>query len=274
MKNVKKFFSLLAAAALLVMLPGSNALTASAAEPTTYYIREIDSEWRFQPNATWDDTAAHRELYYMEQDIKDGDIIIIDGSVDNSPINVPVRLSNLTVINSDPLVLTAKGIDNCYILDQNVAAINGDVTNAYVYGISKCNFNSNVTNLEVIGNGSDLNNLNATVAVLGTVSHLKASDSDGVYFEYYNFPANKFYMENGTLKTDAAYYSTAAPSGAPAPTAQPSANAQASAQTSSKPSSGDYDEVPKTGDSNHTILLLTGIAAVCLGAKFALKKAR
>lgn len=268
MKKLKTFISLLAGAALLIMLPGSNTLTASAAEPTTYYITNVDNEWRFQPNSTWDDTAVHRELYYMQQDMKDGDIVIVDGSLDNSPISVPVRLSNLTVKSSDPLSFTAKGIDNCYILDQNVAAINGDVTNAYVYGISKVNFNNNVTNLEVIGSGSDLNNLNATVAVVGTVSHLKASDSEGVYFEYYNFPAGKLYMENGTLKTDSANYSTSAPSGA----AQPSAG-QSSSQTSSKTSSGEYDDVPKTGESN-VILWLSGIAAICFLGKLALKKSR
>lgn len=276
MKKLNKFISLFAAAALLVLLPGTNKLTAAAEEPTTYYIRSIDDEWRFQAGSAWDDTVAHRELYYMNEQIKDGDVVIVDGSVANDPITVNVRLSNLTVKSSDALVFTAKGYDQCFILDNNIAAINGDVKNAYVYGISRCNFNSNVTNLEVIGSGSDLNNLNATVAVVGTVSHLKATDSgdNGVYFEYYDFPAGKFHMENGTLKTSEKDYSKtpSAQTTAPAKPANPQQPAHTEQPSAGTPSS-DYDDVPKTGESN-IILWLTAAAAVCLMGRFALKKAR
>ena len=272
MKKLKKIVSLLAAAALLVLLPGGNTLTASAAEPTTYCIRSIDGEWRFQATSTWDDTAAHRELYYMEQEIKDGDIIVIDGSLDNKPITVNVRLSNLTVKSSSSLVFTANGYDSCYILDQNVAAINGDVTNAYVYGTARCNFNNNVTNLEVIGSGSDLNNLNATVSVVGTVSHLKATDSGdgGVYFEYYDFPANKFRMENGTVKTAETDYSTTPSSTTQETTAQES-TAQQTTSSQTPAASDEYDDVPKTGQSN-LIFWLFGAAVICLAGSFALRK--
>lgn len=277
MKKRKGILSLLAAA-LLVLLPGTNTLTAQAAEPTTYYIQSMDGEWRFQPSAQWDDSAVHRELYYMEQDIKDGDIVIVEGSLDNSPITIPARLSNLTVKSSDSLVITANGIDSCYILGNSTAAVNGDVTTAYVYGSAACNFNNNVTNLEVIGSGSDLNNLNATVAVVGTLSHLKASDSGdgGIYFEYYNFPAGKFYMEYGTVKTEEQYYSKA-PSGtqqtAPAGQQASQQTASQSKQPSTASPSGEYDDVPKTGESS-LIFWLTGLAAVCLLASFTVRRAR
>ena len=125
MKKLNKFISLFAAAALLVLLPGTNKLTAAAEEPTTYYIRSIDDEWRFQAGSAWNDTVAHRELYYMNEQIKDGDVVIVDGSVANDPITVNVRLSNLTVKSSDALVFTAKGYDQCLtsttILPQSTA---------------------------------------------------------------------------------------------------------------------------------------------------------
>lgn len=274
MKKLKKFVSLLAIAALLVLIPSQNALTASAAEPVTYYLRFIDGEWRQQQTAVWDDKAAHRELYYMNEAIKDGDIIIVEGS-STTPITVDVKLSNLTVKNGSSVVFHAKGYDECYILDQNTAAINGDVTNAHVYGSSKCNFNNNVSRLEIIGMGNDLNNLHATVTTVGTVSHLAAIELTGeVYFEYYDFPANTFRMEDGSLRTEEKNYSKT-------PSAQQNAAQQNNTQQNAaqppaqnqNTSSDEYDDVPKTGESN-LIFWLIGIAAVGIAGKYALNKAR
>ena len=46
-------------------------------------------------------------------------------------------------------VITAKGYDNVYVLDGTTAAINGDVSHAYVYGGARVNFNNNVDTLEM-----------------------------------------------------------------------------------------------------------------------------
>ena len=50
MKLFKKAFSLLSVAALCMGFFFSNSLTASAAEPTTYYLKYVsaNSDWRYQ----------------------------------------------------------------------------------------------------------------------------------------------------------------------------------------------------------------------------------
>lgn len=274
MKRMKKIVSLLAAAVLCLMPLANLSLTAHAAEPVTYYLKYLpdDNEWRYQVGSTWNSNGVHRELYYMKLDIRDGDYMVIEGSGELI-LEVNVRLGNLTINHATSSIITANGIDDCYVLPDSWCVINGDVTNAYIYDNGFCNFNNNVTNLEIIGTSNDIN---ATVAVGGTVGHVKGSSNQQTYYELYNFEADRLYIQDGSLKTEEKYYSTtpqataaAAPSTtAPAPSA-PTAGAPAASTNTA--ASSEYDDVPKTGEANTCIWLL-GIAAVCLLGRYQLNK--
>lgn len=280
MKRLRKFVSLLAAVAVCVLLPGVNALTASAEEegPVTYYVKFVEgnSEWRYQLGSAWNDNAGHRELYYLLQDIRDGDLVVVEG---NSALNLnlPVRLSNLTINHAATVAISAKSIDDCYVLRDSAAAINGDVTNAYVYENARCTFNNNVGTLQVL----DSSGLHATVTCAGTVDHLIGKDNLQTYYDYYSFAEGKLDIKDGPVKTDAAYYSTTAPAEASQTQATQNETSQAEAvqeqapqadTTPAETSSNEYDDVPKTGESN-LIFWLLGISALCFAGSCYLKKA-
>lgn len=284
MKRLKKFVALFALAAVCFALPGVGSTTVKAAEPTTYVVNYKDGEWRFKQASTWSDSSQDRELYYLQQQIKDGDYVVVenlDGNGNSQPLKLSVRLGNLTIksSNSETDVVHANGYDSVYVLPDTVAAINGDVAHAYVYGNAKANFNSNVTTLEMIGIGGDsLNNLHAYINCAGTVNHLIAKDDrdQSTYFDYYNFAAGKLAIEDGSVRTDTAYYSKTAPAAVvtnqPEQPTQTAAPAQATQPTSNAAaSSSAYDNVPKTGDSSVLFWLLSA-AAVCLFGGFALRR--
>lgn len=262
MKKIKQLVSLLAAIAICVLLPGFNALTVSAEEPVTYYVKYIagdtKSEWRYQVGSTWDDKGFHRELYYMNQDIKDGDLVIVDGNVSGSPIDIPARLSNLTILHGTSTVVQTKGIDECFVLRDSVVAINGDVKNAYVYNNARCSFNSNVDTLQV----TDDKGLHAYITVAGTVNHLTGSDPYQTYYDFYSFGTGKLIIEDGRVKTAETDYSKT-------PTGETSSAPAAPSQAPSD----EYDDVPKTGESS-LIFFLLGISALCFAGRYYLKKAK
>lgn len=270
MKKLKKLIVLFTAALFCLLPIISQPLTAQASTPTTYYLKyiEANNEWRFLKDVmVWDETAFHRELYYMHQDIKDGDIIIIDSNR-TIDLTVNVKLSNLTVLNSTLAVVKANGYDEVHIANGSTAAINGDVKNGNVYTNGVVNFNNNVqdlyvegtSNVRVIGNITNLKvydpiDPEAKVECSGTVDYVKAYDDDYVYYEYYNFAKGSLAIERGNMNTNPSKYSTTAP----ATTAKPSAPA---AGTGS--SAGEYDDVPKTGDFSVSPLWFLAIAAICM----------
>ncbi|MGN1147772.1 MAG: LPXTG cell wall anchor domain-containing protein [Lachnospiraceae bacterium] len=267
MKQIKKVLSLLAAAVLLCLVPlDSNTLYVKAEEPVTYYVKYIAdiNEWRFLPGSSWDENGYHRELYYMLLDIKDGDLLVVEGTDSMLTLDLNVRLGNLTINHANALI-TAKGIDDCYVLRDSFCAVNGDVTNAYVYDNAVCTFNNNVNYLEVTGSYG----VSEAVTVGGTVGHVKGVLDDRVFYDVYNVAAGKLSIENGDLETDAQYYSTT-------PTENTSVNTStdtaAAATTPAAPAdTSEYDDVPKTGESN-IILWLLGIAAMCIAGSFFLRK--
>ena len=149
----KKILAVATSALMLAFLPNANTLTASADGPVTYYLMYDDqgnemSDWWYQLGSEWDENAEHRQIYYMNEQIKNGDIIIV-GNAAPEMLNINVRLSNLTIQRDAEgkmaMVNVSGGIDNCYVLKDAQAAITGNVTNAYVYGAALANFNSNVT---------------------------------------------------------------------------------------------------------------------------------
>ena len=256
MKRLKKFVTLFTLAAVCFAIPGLGKITVKAAEPTTYVLNYSDSssEWRYKEASSWSAEVQDRELYYLQQNIKDGDYIVIDNDVENNALalKVSVRLGNLTFKNTVGVpVVYANGYDSVYFLSGTSGAVNGDVSHAYVYGDAKANFNSNVDTLEMIGLTDDKsNNLHATINGVGTVNHLIAKDNrdQSVFYEAYSFAAGKLAIEDGSLKTEAKYYSTTAP--APAPTAAaeaaPAATEQptqttAPAQATQNSTSSEYD---------------------------------
>lgn len=265
MKKLKTIVSLLLAVAICVLLPNFNSMTVSAEGPVTYIVKHVDSnnEWRFQTgSSTWDENGYHRELYYLHLDIKDGDILIVDGP-GNAPINISARLSNLTFVNGAYAVISATSIDDCYVLKDSVAAISGDVTNAYVYDNAVCTFNNNVGTLSVLNDPNRKDStLDATVSVAGTVNHLIGNDGAKLHYELYSFPAGKLVIDKGDVKTDASLFSTTAPA----------AGAQTNTSTQNQSSADEYDDVPKTGDSA-VVFWLLGISALCFAGRRALKKA-
>jgi len=259
MKNFKKCLALFSVALICLLPLFGSAITAEASTAKVWYVKYVSeiNEWRWQPD-TWKEDGHHRELYYLQQDIKDGDTIVIDGtgSID---LTVGVNLGNLTILNPDFSMVAAKSIDKFYAGGNCSAAINCDVNEAYVYDQCSVNFNNNVKYVEIICKDGP----KANVAVLGTASHVKGWDGTKVSYEAYNFASGKLRINDGALKTDAADYSTT-PSAAPAPSV-PSAPAAGSS------SADDYDEVPKTGDFGMNIIWLSAIAILCLFGSYKLK---
>lgn len=263
MKKIKKILSMLSAVALCALLPNTNVLTVSAAEPTTYYLKYVDNndEWRFQLES-WKDDGTGRELYYMYESIKDGDAVVIDsnGYGETATLEFSKRLGNLTVVRDSKATISAPGIDLCFVLEGSSLAVTGDVKEATLYDRVNVSFHSNVGTLTLI---DSYGQANGTTNVGGTVSHaLRKTGTEYIYYDVYNVAQGKLVIEDGELMTDSAHYSTT-------PSATPNSNTQTS--TSQSTSSNEYDEVPKTGESN-AVVWLFGIAGICLLGKRALKR--
>lgn len=259
MKHFKKILSIFAAL-VLCLSPLFNApMTANAAGGTTYYVKYVPTlnEFRYQLGS-WQDGQEHLHLSALATNIKDGDLLVIDDTANvGINLNVNVNLSNLTIVAGKSVVVTAKKITDFYALYDTVSAINGDITNAYIYDNSVVNLNNNVNNVIINNTKGDL--LEATVAVAGTCDHIIASGKSYKHFEHYNFKANTLYVEKGTLKTAAGNYSS---------------TPSASSTTPSNTTNSDYDDVPKTADARFNPLWLVGLAALCFAGSLGIKKTK
>ena len=287
MKRLKTIVSLLTVAALLLLTPGLKQLQVSAAEPVTYSLKYVEAkeEWRFHVGPWDDNNAGHRELYYLKESIKDGDIIVIEGGDHALTLELPVNLSNITFNHAYSAVITAKSVENVYVLRDSTAAVNGDVVNAHVYDNAVVNFNNNVTNLFITKERSG----EQTIAVVGTVDYVKTGDAERVYNELYNFQANSFRQEKGILKTDASKYSTIPAVAAPVLPADPAVTdpvtpvvpvdpvavtpvVPVAPVAPVTPADSLYDDVPKTGEPFALPSLLVIGAGICFGGAYLLKK--
>ncbi len=82
-KKAKALIAMALAAAVLLLTPIGYSLTlrATAAEqPVTYAVKYVDSmgDWRFQAGtSTFDEGVGHRELYYLHQQLKEGDLVVV-----------------------------------------------------------------------------------------------------------------------------------------------------------------------------------------------------
>lgn len=250
MKLFKKIAAVLAAGVILTAMPAMSLPTVSAAEPARHSIKYVESlgEWRYQATTTWDEKSNGRELYYLKQDIKDGDILLIIGK-GGLNLSLDVTLGNLTFLETDYAVVSAKGYQEVYVLQNTTGVINGDVAKAYVYDNSICNLNNNVTELIVTGEKT----LSSTVAVLGTVDRVTINNPDKSSYSCYSFGANTFVMDKGVIKTDYSKFSMTPPA---ASTTTPSGSAD------------EYDDVPKTGESSMVFILLAAAALFFTGSYF------
>lgn len=249
-------------------------------------------EWRVQVG-NWDNNLPGREPYYLsngDEKAKDGDVLVVlpnypepekaededntktaKQNMDGTVISVNARLSNLTV-NRASVLITTGGVDNCYVLGDSYASIGGNVTNAYVYDATDCTFSGNVTNLHLVDSVGVINKPGAeadllpNVTVSGTVQYAAVEDKNGVQEEYWNFAANTFsFNEKTGLKTPSGQYSTSG--------AAPSASGASAAgnKTSSTAASGEYDDVPKTGENNLVLWLLL-LSGICFIGHLAVRK--
>lgn len=259
MKLFKKTISLFVLAMFCLTFFLNTSITASADEAATvWYIKYIDGtgEWRFQ-KGTWEHGGYHRELYYMHQEIKDGDTIVVEGPAGIN-LTVDVHLGNLTVATTGISIITAKGYDEVHVLNGSSAAINGDVKTAYVYDDCAVNFNNNVGTLNML---TDRNHyLTSDVNVLGTVDHLHGEGMAYVLYDLYSIKANSLTITDGVPKAAEGTFSTTPPATTP------------STPSNNNNNSDEYDEVPKTGDSLFLPLLLTAVVAVCMFGAYKLRK--
>lgn len=258
MKKLAKFVTLLVLAAVLFTLPGIGTMTAEAAEAKTYSISYVENVgWRWQEGAPFDTSDYHRDLYYLyTETIKDGDLVVIypGAATAYAEFNFPVALSNLTLVGTaNGVVVHAKSIDECFVLNNTTAAINGDVKKAYLYDRVIATFNNNVEYLELDPTTAVHNRLSCA----GTVKHALCKDGDKVHFEVYDVAAGKFAVENSKITTAKEFYSTTPSAAAPEEPQAPS---------------NDYDEVPKTGESA-LIFLLLGLTVVCFAGSHKLRRA-
>lgn len=287
MKRIKALVSMLAAAALLTVLPPASSMTASA-EGSTYAVKCIDGKWYYQKGSTYDDSVIPpREIYYMlTEDWKDGDAVVVYNDQDNAPaLDLGnVRVGNLTIPQNNKFTIVFAGsYDICYVLGGSTCAINGDVTNAFVYDYpnpATCSFNSNVSNLDVAVNNTDHVSVNLSCG--GAVRHLYVHTEGKTFYDLYAFQTNSLSIENGILKTPAWQYSTtptesdlATQAGIQQGTTQAPAATATPAPTKAPSNDNEYDDVPKTGDSVSYVqlyLCLSGAAILCFLGSRLLKK--
>lgn len=270
MKKIK--FLAAAMAVALVLLPlGANTIEASAEEPTTYAVKYVEecNDWRYLADtADFNEELFHRELYYMYQEIQDGDIVVVyNDTADTTPaLDLgDTHLSNLTVVRTAGFTIIHSGnIDEFYACQNTTASINAPyIATAYVYDDCVCNLGGNVGTLNFYVDDQ----INSSVGCSGTVDHLYGySTSDNhLYYDYYNFKKDTLSIGDGGFQTPEGNFSYTAPAAAPAP-------APAAPSTSGSASSGsDYDDVPKTGESSLALWLLFA-AALCAGGSYIVGK--
>lgn len=277
MKKIRALVTTLAVAALLVLLPKSSAITADAAAPKNYVVRYISSEneWRYQEGSTFNEENSHREIYYLRQSLKDGDLVAVESKVSGADaLDLgTAKLSNLTVLGSEFAVIYSGEISECYILAESACSINANVITAHVYDVATANFNGNVTELIATAEGLDFN---SNIGCSGTVTHFHAYsiNQPKSFYNLYNFDKNTLNVQDGNLKTLYYNYDETAPANYTAPQSASNTAANTASNKSTTPASGsadEYDDVPKTGETNLVFWFLA-ISAVCGIGSLILKK--
>ena len=270
---MKKLLSIFAVACFALLLCGQNIITADAADPTTYIVQYDDNkdEWYYQVGSTWDDTdpPPKREIYYMAQQMKDGDYVVVDSTDGKGTLVLDFVLGNLTILPHSEALITCKGVQEYYQLHDTAVSLTANVEKAFVYDNAIANFNNNVNTLELIYTESP----EMLVGVVGTCSELWVHNSNATETKYalWNFTESLLFQE-GIVKNPFGTYSINPPSSPAAPVV-PSTPSSTPSTTPSAPSSSadEYDDVPKTGEST-AFLWLFGLAALCFAGSYSFKK--
>lgn len=268
MKRMKKILAVMLGLCMMITASCVTKLNVRAEGSTTYTLQVVNDEWRYQPNYPWDDSVQHRELYYMYQDFKDGDKVVILESDKKLELELSKNISNLTIQKASQVIVTAPYVEEAYILGGTVAAINSDVNKAYVYDNATVNFNKNVQYLEVLTDKSDAK-LAATIGVTGQVAHAYAHEGDHVVFDIYNVKAGTFSVRSGAFNIAEGNYSTTASANTVVST--PAQSTATAGTTTSSSASDQLDDVPKTGDEVSYYWMLA-LAVVCMTGGIYLKK--
>ena len=272
MKKLKALVTTLAAVALLSVLPQANALKSEAAEPKNYVVKycpdEGEGEWRYQEGSTFDEEAAHREIYYLQRELKAGDKVAVYNEASNAPaLNLGnVKLGDLTICRTAMTVVYTGGIFECHVLAGSTCSVNGEIDYAYVYDVATVTFTGNVTELIATAENEAFN---SNIGCNGKVWHLNAYSINAprTFYNLYNFEKNKLVIDDGNLKTEYYYYDNSEP----VATAQAPAQSTSGTVTPSKGTSGEYDDVPKTGE-NTLVLWFLAAAVICLTGSLVLNR--
>lgn len=276
MKKRKNIITMLTAAAML-FAAGRSSFKAQAAEPVTYsviYSSETpEGEYRAD-TSEFEDPDFYRELYYMKESIKDGDLVVIyyDGSLDSAPVLDlgNVHLSNLTLRQSDDIsIVNAGHIDECFLLAGTSSVINSDISTAYVYDAITCNLNKNVQELRL--SFVDADEMHSDINCMGVVEHFTAASEAYTRYDLYHFEAGSFSLLSGDLSTPEEKYSKTPSASAPQPTPVPPSNSETTGSASAP--SAEYDHVPKTGNTSPAIWLLC-TSLLCIGGYAGLKRSK
>lgn len=274
MKKIKMFAVVLATVIGLAMIPDANAVTAKAEEPVTYSVKYFaeSEEWRCKANEPFDsENDLGREMYYLYQDIKDGDIVVVyNDSGSNILLDLgDVHLSNLTMYTGCQWSMVKVGsVDNFYGTAGSSCSITGNVTNAYVYLNALSNFNNDVQNLTQYYDpydGVDGPNIGCN-GIVGQFTS-RAYSEEKIFYTLYE--AKGLLVLDGVLQEGCSYsYEPVAPSANASSTNASSANTTTAASSSS---TSEYDDVPKTGQSS-VYLWLLGTAVACFAGSWLLRK--
>ncbi len=270
MKRIKCLVALFAVAAILFTLPNST-LTASAEGGTTYAVKYVpdDKDWRFQENTSeFADSSNHRELYYLHEVLKDGDLVVVyNDSDDVTPLDLgDVHLNNLTIASTASFTIVhVKAVDHLFAFAGTSSSINADITEVHAYDDVLLNLGGNVGKLTLHGYKNDIL---SDIGCAGTVSHFYSycEDTGRTFYECFSFAPGTFSLTDGVLKTAYADYSSEKPAATPAPAPQ-----QPSGTTSGS-SADDYDDVPKTGDNNMAFWFLGAAIASAMASFFLSRK--
>lgn len=269
---MKKLFTFLSVALFAMVFFATATMNAEAAEPTTYVVKydSATEQWYYQVGSAWDDSVPppRREIYYMTLDMKDGDYVVVDSTDGGWPeLNLDFHLGNLTTYPNTACMVNAKSIAECYILHGSYVSITADVEKAWVYQDCSANFNKNCNTLELIY----IDDPNMSVGVLGTCNDFCVSSETEVLCHLWNFTDDLIFNE-GIVKTARESYSIDPPSAPAAPVVpSTSTSTPSSTTTSSSASAGEYDDVPKTGETAG-YLWLFALAALCFAGSYSLKK--
>lgn len=273
MKSIKKLAAALVAVAVLALLPNANAIKSRAAEPVTYAVKYVSDEqgWRFQPNtSTYDDSLGGGPISILRNDLKDGDLVVIYNDLGSkSHLDLgKVNLSNLTYTqNSKFSIVFAGSVKDCYVLGGSSGTVNCNVENAYVYDTVVFNFNGNVKEMRIEAG----NELQSSIGCEGTVKHLYAfSSSRGItLINNYDFVKGALYIQEGVFLPKGAFLT--AQDHEAGLTLLPDETPASTSTAGSSSSSDEYDDVPKTGQSNLYVWLLCA-SAMCFAGSRALKR--